>query len=319
MNTTCWLFPGQGSQSQAMGKAFLQIPAFSRVIEEIETACDLPVSRYISSLPDNDLKRTDRAQLGIFAMSMGVAACLQEKHFSSIAVAGHSLGHFSALTAAGVLDLKDAAMLVRERGRLMLSANTRQAGGMGVVQGLSEAVVNDCLEKADLDIWPANINLFDQVVVSGRADQLNQAKDVLVAAGGRWVPLNVSGAFHSPLLDVEAEAFADVIDEVPFHKPERVVLSNSTGRILHSPEEIRNDLKEHMTSRVSWFQIMAKLSCLGISEYCEVGPGKVLTGLLLRHSRETPVSSTGTPTLLNRYMQKQRDSIEADSLNEDAA
>ncbi|WP_068089070.1 ACP S-malonyltransferase [Polycladidibacter stylochi] len=318
MNTTCWLFPGQGSQRQAMGKDFLQIPTFYKVIEEIETACNLPVTQYISSLRENDLKQTDRAQLSIFAMSMGVAACLQEKHLSSIAVAGHSLGHFSALTIAGVLDLKDASMLVRERGRLMLSANARQAGGMGVVQGLSETVVNDCLEKGDLDIWPANVNLFDQIVVSGRADQLNQAKDVLIAAGGRWIPLNVSGAFHTPLLDEEAEAFADIIDTVTFHKPERVVLSNSTGRILHSPEDIRDDLKKHMTSRVSWFQVMAKLSCLGISEYCEVGPGKVLTSLLLRHSRKTPVGSTGTPTLLNRYMQKQCDSIKANSLNEDA-
>ena len=306
MNNVGWIFPGQGSQSARMGQKFMDRAPFVRVIDDISEATGRDIRAFITVLSDPDLKRTDRAQLGIFAVSMGIEACLRDAGLTPRFVAGHSLGHFSALTSAGVLSLQDAALLVDARGGLMRDAGEHTQGGMAVVQGLLSDQVADILAGTTLRVWPANLNLPTQIVVAGLASDMEAARTALVEAGGKWVALNVSGAFHSPLLATEAAAFANQIAQTKFATPECAIISNLNGQILRSPSEIALDLQSHMTSQVRWTDVMDRFVSLSPKAMIEVGPGKVLTGLMLRYAPNHKPNSTGLPALMDRAIGAQK-------------
>ena len=295
-----WMFPGQGAQSARMGLRFMERAAFAKVIAQCETASGRPVADLVQACAEGDLMRTDRAQLAIFAMSMGILACLQEADRAPDLIAGHSLGHFSALVAAGVLSLDDAIVLVDARGRYMRHGGQRRAGGMAVVQGLPGSDVTMVLSHTKLMVWPANLNLDDQTVVSGSTTDLPAAREAILAAGGRWVPLNVSGAFHSPLLQPEADAFASHIADVALSDPRVPVISNASGSLLLDATSIRADLMGHMTGQVRWTAVMDRIASTAPKTLIEVGPAKVLTGLMLRHAPQLRPLSTGLPRLLDR-------------------
>lgn len=300
MMSMVWMFPGQGAQSARMGLRFMERRAFANVIAQCEAVTGRPIAELVQSCAEGDLMRTDRAQLAIFAMSMGILACLQESGQSPDLVAGHSLGHFSALVAADVLTLDDAALLVDARGRFMRHGGQRSAGGMAVVQGLPSADVAQVLTQTGLMVWPANLNLADQTVVSGTITALPAAREAILAAGGRWVPLNVSGAFHSPLLQPEAKAFARHIADVVMTTPQMPVISNADGRLMQDVATIRADLTGHMTGQVHWTAVMDQIAAHHPQTVVEVGPAKVLTGLMLRHAPQLRPLSTGLPPLLDR-------------------
>ncbi len=295
-----WMFPGQGAQSARMGLRFMERSAFAKAIAQCETASGRPVADLVLACAEGDLMRTDRAQLAIFAMSMGILACLQEADQTPDLVAGHSLGHFSALVAAGVLSLDDAVVLVDARGRYMRHGGQRRAGGMAAVQGLPGSDVAVVLSQTKLMVWPANFNLVDQTVVSGSTTDLPAAREAILAAGGRWVPLNVSGAFHSPLLQPEADAFANHIATVALANPRMPVISNASGDLLQDATAIRADLMGHMIGQVRWTAVMDRIASYAPQILIEVGPAKVLTGLMLRHAPQLRPLSTGLPPLLDR-------------------
>lgn len=297
-----WMFPGQGAQSARMGIKFLTQAPFLATIERIEAATGRPVRHLVESCVEGDLIRTDRAQLAIFAMSAGLMMGLQAAGQQPDLVAGHSLGHFSALVAAGVIGLEEAALLVDARGRFMRAGGERVSGGMGVVQGLPSPLVEALLADAKLQVWAANINLADQIVVAGSVEDLPKARDIMVQAGGRWVALNVSGAFHSPLLMREAAAFADLIARTDLQTPKVPVLANATGQAMTSSAEIRADLMTHMTGQVRWVAVMDQILARNPSVMVEVGPGKVLTGLMMRHQPGQRPQPTSLPPLFDRAL-----------------
>lgn len=303
MVRTALVFPGQGAQSAGMGRGLVDLPAVAEVVEECSAQSALPILEYVLNTPDAVLRETERAQPAIFALSVGLARAALDAGVRPVAFAGHSIGHFAALAVSGALRQDDAARLIAERGRLMAAGGARRPGGMGVVHGLDSRTVADALDASGLPLWPAVINLPRQVAVSGDRCALDEGRRLLTGLGGRWRRLNVSGAFHSPLLDEEAEEFAAVVDTLDVGVPSAPVLRNRDGAALTRPECIREDLKRHMTGPVRWVAVMESLFDSAAELVVEAGPGRVLTGLARRHTRSLPIMSTETPCALRHAVQ----------------
>ena len=297
------VFPGQGTQSAGMGRGLVDLPAVAEVVEQCSAHSALPIREYLLSTPDAALRETERAQPAIFALSVGLARAVLGAGVRPILFAGHSIGHFAALVASGALRQEDAARLVAERARLMAAGGARRPGGMGVVQGLHCHTVADALGASGLALWPAVVNLPHQITVSGARSALGDGRRLLTGIGGRWRTLDVSGAFHTPLLDREAEEFAAEVGTLDIDTPAAPVLRNRDGASLTRPECIREDLKRHMTGPVRWVAVMEGLLNAAPDLVIEVGPGRVLTGLIRRYDRALPVMSTETPSALRRAVQ----------------
>ena len=297
-----WIFPGQGAQSYKMGHSFQERKSFTRIIRLVEDVTGKPVQHYITKTTESELRQTDCAQLSIFAMSSAITFCLREEGITPQFAAGHSLGHFSALAAAGALRLEDAAQLVALRGDLMLRSNQDTPGFMASILGVSANVLENILADNKLQVWVANLNLSNQVVISGCVIDKDEAQSNILKLGGRWVPINVSGAFHSPLLEAESNIFSKKIMETVFTTPHCPIISNINGKPLHSIDTIRDDLTKHMTNQVRWISVMNQFSIMPSEAIIEVGPGKILTDLALRYNRKLRVFSTGTQALLDRVI-----------------
>ena len=302
MVTAALVFPGQGSQRAGMGRGLTDLPAVAAAVEECSAHTGLPIMEYLLDTPDAALRETERAQPAIFALSLGLARALLDEGVRPVLFAGHSVGHFAALAASGALRPGDAARLVARRGRLMAAAGRRRPGAMGVVHGLDSRTVAEALHESGLPLWPANVNLADQIAVAGARDALEAGRRLLTDLGGRWVALDVSGAFHSPLLEAEAADFAAVVETLEIGEPSAPVLRNRDGAALAGPRSIREDLQGHMTGPVRWVAVMDALLGDGVGLVIETGPGKVLTGLMMRHARRLPAVSTGAPRLYRRAL-----------------
>lgn len=302
MKTTL-VFPGQGTQSAGMGRGLVNLPAVAETIEQCAVDTALPLMDFVLNTPDAALRETERAQPAIFALSFGLARAVIDAGVRPTLFAGHSIGHFTALAVSGALRPGDAARLIAERGRLMASGGARRPGGMGVVHGLDNRTVTEALDASGLPLWSAVVNLPRQITVSGDRRALDEGRRLLTALGGRWHTLNVSGAFHSPLLDTEAEEFAALVETLDIAKPSAPILRNRDGAALTRPESIREDLKRHMTGSVRWVAVMDTLLESGTGLVIEAGPGKVLTGLVKRHVRGLAVMSTESPSALRRAVE----------------
>ena len=303
MVKTALVFPGQGTQSAGMGRGLVDLPAVAETIEQCAGDTALPILDLVLNTPDAALRETERAQPAIFALSFGLARAVLDAGVRPALFAGHSIGHFAALAVSGALRPGDAARLIAERGRLMAAGGARRPGGMGVVHGLDSRTVTEALDASGLPLWPAVINLPRQITVSGDRSALEEGRRLLTTLGGRWRTLNVSGAFHSPLLDAEAEEFAAVAEALDVAKPSVPVLRNRDGAALTRPESIREDLKRHMTGPVRWVAVMETLLDSGTGLVIEAGPGRVLTGLIRRHARGLAAMSTDTPCALHRAVE----------------
>lgn len=294
------LFPGQGSQTAGMGRKLLEL---HQVVDKINACSDiasLPLIDYVLHLSDAALRETERSQPAIFALSVGIAQVLLDKGVVPFLFAGHSLGHFTALAVSGAIELSSATKLVASRSALMAKSKYRCNGGMGAVQNLQAHNVLEALQKLGLSLWIANYNLIDQFVISGYKEDLKTARKILTEMGGRWTTLNVSGAFHSPMLHKEAEEFSFLIDAVEIQEPSAPLVCNKTGELLKDPKVIRDNLKKHMVTSVNWVAVMDKLGATDISFAIESGPGKTLTGLMMRHNRNIHAMNTTTPLLISR-------------------
>ncbi|HET7322105.1 MAG TPA: ACP S-malonyltransferase [Longimicrobiaceae bacterium] len=293
------LFPGQGSQFVGMGKDLADaFPEARRTFEEADDALGTALSRLCWEGPAEELTLTINAQPAILVHSVAVWRVVAERVPAVSMAAGHSLGEFSAYVAAGALGFADAVRTVRRRGELMYHSGNERPGTMAAVIGLDDAVVDAVCEetsqKTGEAVVPANFNAPGQIVISGDTAAVEAAAEPLKAAGAKRVlPLNVSGAFHSPLMRVAEAGLGEQLDSVEIRDPSFPVVSNVTAQPVREAATARTLLLEQLTSAVRWVASMQAMRAAGVESFVELGPGQVLAGLMKRIDRSAPVHSLG--------------------------
>ena len=284
------LFPGQGSQVVGMGRDLAErFPAARAVFEEADDALGLALSRLMWEGPAEELTLTANAQPALLTHSAAVWAVLRDAELDVVCAGGHSLGEFSAYHAAGSLAFADAVRTVRRRGELMLESGKARPGTMAAVLGLDDDVVEGVCREASTDesvVVPANFNTPGQVVISGDVSAVERAGPMLVSAGARKVqPLAVSGAFHSPLMQVAEEGLRAQLESVEFRDPAFAVVSNVTAHPVTDGEEAVPLLVDQLVSPVQWAHSVQTMLQMGAERFLEVGAGRVLVGMLKRIDR----------------------------------
>jgi len=240
--------------------------------------------------PADELKRTSIAQPALVTISTACWRILASRGFTCAAAAGHSLGEYSALVAAGALTFPDALRLVRRRGELMEAAAARHPGGMAAVLGLSDDEVRalcEAIAEEHGTLVPANANAPGQVVVSGESEAIAAVRAAAKARGAKAIPLAVSGPFHSPLMEEAAAAFAEVLAGVTLAAPALPVVPNVTAEPTTDPALLRAALERQITGAVQWVRSVYAMRQMGISRFVEIGPGNVLCGLIQRITPES--------------------------------
>lgn len=275
-----YMFPGQGSQFPGMGKDLYESnPVARELFDRADRILGFPITEIMFNGTAEDLKQTKVTQPAIFLHSVILAKCMED--FRPDMVAGHSLGEFSALTAAGALDFEDGLRLVAIRANAMQKACELVEGTMAAVLGLPAETIEEVCGQVDGVVIPANYNCDGQIVISGEKTAVEEACAKLKEAGAkRALPLPVGGAFHSPLMQPAAEELAAGIESVSFKVPVCPVYQNVTALPSVDPEEIKKNLLSQLTSPVKWTQSVLNMVQDGAGEFIETGPGKVLQGLL---------------------------------------
>jgi len=293
------LFPGQGSQFVGMGRALHDAsPSARRVYEEANEVLGFDLAKLSFGGPLEELTLTRNTQPAILVHSVAALRNLEERGVEARAAAGHSLGEYSAYVAAGSLRFDDALRLVRTRGELMYQAGLDLPGTMAAVLGLdAPAVEAVCREVTQGVVCPANLNAPGQVVISGEPKAVEAAMALAKEAGARRVvPLPVSGAFHSPLMEPASRGLAEALAAVTISTARIPVLANATAEPVTEPEAIRDSLARQLLSPVRWEAIERSLLADPGPPFLEVGPGRVLTGLLRTLDREASCRPAGEPS-----------------------
>ncbi|BDL37857.1 MULTISPECIES: ACP S-malonyltransferase [Methylorubrum] len=305
-----FIFPGQGSQAVGMGKALSEaFPAARQVFEEVDAALGQNLSRLMFEGPSDELTLTANAQPALMAASLAVLRTLEAERGLDLArdaafVAGHSLGEYSALAAAGTFSISDTARLLRIRGEAMQRAVAPGIGAMAALIGPDLATARDIAGEAaeGLVCDVANDNGGGQVVLSGHREAVERAMALAQSRGvRRAVLLNVSAPFHCALMAPAAEAMRRALAEVPMHAPAVPVYANVTAGPLTEPDAIRNALITQVTGTVRWSESVAAMAEAGVDRFFELGAGKVLTGLVKRIAPSATASAVGTPDDVAAY------------------
>ena len=287
-----YVFPGQGAQYVGMGKDLYD--NFDEAREMFEKANEILGFRITDMMfegSDEDLRQTKVTQPAIFLHSVILAKMLGDK-FNPEMVAGHSLGEFSALVAAGALAFEDGLKLVYKRALAMQKACEREPSTMAAIVGMEDEAVENILKDIDDVVVPANYNTTGQLVISGSMKGIDTACEQLKSAGAkRALPLKVGGAFHSPLMEPAREELAKAIAETRINKPVCPIYQNVSATAETQPATIKENLVQQLTSPVRWTQIMKNMIADGMTSYTEVGPGKVLQGLLKKVDRKMQAQS----------------------------
>lgn len=277
-----YVFPGQGAQFVGMGKELYDNYTTAKdLFEQANEILGFRITDILFEGTDEDLKQTKVTQPAVFLHSVIRAICLGED-FKPDMVAGHSLGEFSALVAAGVLSFEDGLRLVSKRAMAMQAACEKQASTMAAVLGLEDAKVVEVLaDIKDEVVVAANFNCPGQLVISGTVAGVERACEALKAAGAkRALPLKVGGAFHSPLMEPAREELAKAIEETQFAEPRCPIYQNVVARGVTCPEEIKKNLIAQLTAPVRWTECVQAMVADGATHFTEVGPGTVLQGLV---------------------------------------
>ncbi len=280
---TGWLFPGQGSQYLGMGRdLWARAGRPLEIVEEAEHVSGFPLRQLSLQGPSDELTRTDVLQPALTAISLGCVHLLREAGFQPDMVAGHSLGEFAALCAAGVFGVSECLRLVTERSRLMQNVAQHLDGGMGAVKRVTPEQLAEVVAAHAPGVSIANWNSPDQIVVSGPNAALALLGPPITTAGGEFIPLPVAGPWHHPSMEEAAAAFRQVVTETTFLAPRCPVFMNVSAAGEADPLQIKGLVKLQMTSPVLWQASIEAMFAAGAGLFLEVGPGKVLRGLMRR-------------------------------------
>ncbi len=297
MSKIAFLFPGQGSQFIGMGKDLYETyPQVKEIFDRADSILEFPLTKICFEGPEAELKQTRYTQPAIFVHSIAVDSLLKEQGIFAGAAAGHSLGEYSALVSAGALTFEDGLRLVKIRGELMQRSGEKHPGTMAAIMGLTPDVVEQvCQQASEIGIvQPANFNSPGQIVISGEVVAVHRAMEIAKTHGARLIKeLVVSGAFHSPLMGEALKGLGKALQEVTLHKAALPVYSNVEATPVTEPTKIRHLLEKQLLAPVLWVNIIKNMIADGFDTFYEVGPGKVLTGLLRRIDRSyscTPLS-----------------------------
>ncbi|MGH1363104.1 MAG: ACP S-malonyltransferase [Calditrichia bacterium] len=300
MSKTVFLFPGQGSQFVGMAKdVYANSAPAKEMFKRAEEILDFPLRDYSFEGPEETLKQTQYTQPAIFVHSVVMDRLMKEKGISPTATAGHSLGEYSALVSAGAINFEDGVKLVKIRGELMQVAGEKNPGTMAAIIGMQpddiEAICKEASESESDLVQPANFNSPGQVVISGHVPAVHRAMALAKEKGARMAKeLVVSGAFHSPLMGDALRGLEEALQNVTVETPTVAVYSNVEATATTDPEKIRELLKRQLMSPVRWESILNNMIADGYGDFYEVGPGKVLQGLLKRTNREYVCKPAGT-------------------------
>ncbi len=328
-----FLFPGQGSQAVGMGADVFAVSAAAKqVFEVVDEALGIPLSGLCFQGPEETLRETINAQPAIVTVSLAILAAFQEAltlptvHTPAWTyplvpsyTAGHSVGEYSALVASGALDLKQAALLVRERGRLMHTEGTVCPGGMAAIIGMDDerlqTVCQDATQQVQQELAGeqsnsttsthpgrgqvaiANYNAPGQIVISGEQRALMRASELAKERGAkRVIPLAVSGAFHSPVMQPAATGLAQAVDAAGVHDATIPVVGNIKGTALVTAQDIRQELTQQIASSVQWVRTIEYMVNAGVTVFIEIGPGQALTGMVKRIAKSVTTLTIGSST-----------------------
>jgi [acyl-carrier-protein] S-malonyltransferase len=314
MTSFAFVLPGQGSQSVGMGRALAESsPAAAAVFDAADRALGSPISELAWHGPAEMLDRTENAQPALLAASMAILAAMREQWAAEGLgtpipryAAGHSMGQYSALVAAGVISLEDGVRLVRERGRLMQASGQGRDGAMAAIIGLDEARLPELVAAASASgtFVVANRNAPGQVVVSGERAAIESGAELARTMGAkRAILLPVSVAAHSPLMAEAADGMRRALAGVDFHDPEPPLLANADGHLLTDAEACRAELVEHLTAGVDWVRTVERIVADGVTTFVEVGPGRVLTGLIKRIAPNAELIPADDPASATRLLE----------------
>jgi [acyl-carrier-protein] S-malonyltransferase len=294
---TAIIFPGQGSQYVNMSMDFNEnFDVARRVFQEIEDSTNINIRKIIIENPLDNLNQTNYTQISIFSASMAIYKSLLSEFGNEIIkpniLLGHSLGEYSALVAGNLISITDASKLIKIRGELMHSSIEPNVSGMAAIIGKNADFIDDLIDKNNLKIVIANDNSPMQVVVSGLIDDINSSEQVFSENGvKRYVKLNVSAAFHSNFMNEAQSKLINEIDKINFKNTNLPIISNYDSKINSQKDTIIYALKNQMANRVRWTDSIKKLEETDTSQIIEIGPGKVLSGLITRITKKFDIKS----------------------------
>jgi len=301
MSKTAWLFPGQGSQAVGMGMALAEAEGAARaVLQEADASLGFALSALMANGPEDQLKLTEHTQPAILTHSSMVVRAYGARLPQPDFVAGHSLGEYSALVAAGALTFADAVRTVRERGRAMQEAVPVGVGAMAAVLGVPAADVETACRQAQGQsgqvVVPANFNGPGQIVIAGHAEAVDAAMELLKARGCRkMMKLPVSAPFHSPLMEPARARMEPLLQALAFSAPACPLVNNVDAALACDPALLRDGLVRQIPGAVRWEALTALLLEQGVTVFYELGPGKVLSGLVKRQAKEAGIEVQAWP------------------------
>ncbi|MFC1963925.1 ACP S-malonyltransferase [Chloroflexota bacterium] len=302
-----YVFPGQGSQKAGMGLDLYENSAAARAIfDQADRVLGIPLSRLCFEGPDEELRQTINAQPALVTASFACLEAVREAGDNILPppafVAGHSLGEYTALAAAGVFGFTTALHLARERGRLMYEVELERPGSMAAIIGLEERDLAEICRQTGTSI--ANINCPGQIVISGEVDNINQAVELAREKGAqRALPLQVSGAFHTALMQPAYEGMSRIIPEMNFQDPSIPVIANTTAQPLASAASVKQELLDQLCNCVQWQRSVEYMIAHSADTFIEIGPGKVLTGLIRRINRDVATVNIGDLASINTFIE----------------
>ena len=278
-----FLFPGQGSQFIGMGKDMAEYFSEAKeIFDQLDDVCNKPMSKLCFEGPIEELTLTVNLQPAITAVNLACLSALRKSGSRPVVSAGHSLGEYSALAAAESLSDYDALRIVKKRGELMHRESLSNPGTMAAILGMSVEEVDRIVAKAQNSgvLAVANHNTAEQIVISGEQGPLSKAIEIVKKNGGKAIPLKVSGAWHCPLMEKAVDDFHQFVKDIPFSAPQTTVLFNATAESETGPGEIKELMVKQLISPVKWYDIILNMVSSGVDTFVEVGPKKVLTGLV---------------------------------------